>query len=89
MASMGNTADRQQAAILAELADLIKVSELGSVRAVAGALGMDYYTFRRWVKGEQEMRLSTLIATLEVIGVPFTELLQRAEARAQQEAGTG
>lgn len=85
---MGNTADRQQAAILKELEDAIKVSELGSVRAVAAAIDMDYYTFRRWVKGQQEMRLSTLLQTLAVINVPFSELLGRAEARELRETET-
>lgn len=85
---MGNTADRQQAALLAELADLIKVSELGSVRAVAAAIDMDYYTFRRWLKGEQEMRLGTMLRALEVINVPFAELLSRAEARVRPETET-
>lgn len=85
---MGNTADRQQAAILKELEAAIKVSELGSVRAVAAAIDMDYYTFRRWVKGQQEMRLSTLLQTLAVIDVPFSELLARAEAREQRETET-
>ena len=81
---MGNMAERQQAALLAELADLIKVSELGSVRAVATAIDMDCYTFRRWLKGEQEMRLGTMLRALEVIDVPFSELLSRAELRVER-----
>lgn len=52
-----------------------------TVTSVAGALEMDYWTFRKYVKGEREMPLDVLTRALEVLGVDYPTFVRRASGR--------
>lgn len=52
-----------------------------SVKSVAGLLGFDYNTYRRWIVGEREMPLDVLTRTLEVLHLDYAVFAARARER--------
>lgn len=67
-------------AILEQLRAEISASET-SVKATADTMGMDYWTFRKYVKGEREMPLDVLTRALEVLGLDYSTFVRRASGR--------
>lgn len=53
-----------------------------SIRSVAGELGIDYSTYRRWVLNENPIRMATVFETLAVIGVTPEVFFKRVDERA-------
>lgn len=68
------------AAILEQL--LAEVAAQGkTVKSVAGVIGMDYNTYRRYVQGERDMPVDVLTRTLEVLHLDYPTFLARARER--------
>jgi len=68
--------------VLAELHTLVK--KKSSVPKVAEAIGMNYYSLRDNLLGKTDIRLSTVYAVLEAIGVSWDELMKHAQVTAAQ-----
>jgi hypothetical protein len=52
-----------------------------NVKAIAEAMGIDYWTFRKYVNGERELPLDVLTRALAVLGLDYPTFASRAAAR--------
>lgn len=56
-----------------------------SIRSVAAALDEDYTTFYRWVTGKRPIKLITVYAILDHIGLDIGTFFTRVQERADSE----
>jgi DNA-binding phage protein len=68
--------------LVAELHAAVKAES--SVPKVAEAIGMNYYSLRDNLMGKSDIRLKTVYAILDVIGLSMEELTQRALLREER-----
>lgn len=52
-----------------------------NVTETARAMGIDYWTFRKYVKGERELPLDVLTRALEALDLDYSTFLARAASR--------
>lgn len=52
-----------------------------SIKSVSAALGYDYNTFRRWMNGEREIKIGTVIEVVDLLHVDRAVFFARATAR--------
>lgn len=71
--------------LVAELHAAVKAQS--SVPKVAEAIGMNYYSLRDNLLGNTDIRLKTVYAVLEAIGLSMDELTQRALLREERSEG--
>lgn len=69
-------------AIVAELH--AEVKRRSTVPKVAAMIGMNYYSLRDNLRGESEMRLSTVYAVLDALGMSWEDLMQRVRLTQEQ-----
>jgi len=72
-------------AAIAQLDAEIRASSF-SMKSLAAAIGIDYLTFRRYLKGHRPMPTPILIMALVQLGVPAHTFFDRAAARLDSEA---
>lgn len=63
-----------------KLKDIIEVKKLKQ-REVAHDAGMDVENLRKYMKGNQEMKISTLIRISEALGMTASELLEGLQTK--------
>jgi DNA-binding phage protein len=68
--------------LVAELHAAVKAES--SVPKVADAIGMNYYSLRDNLLGKTDIRLKTVYAILDAIGLTMEELTLRAQLRAER-----
>lgn len=56
-----------------------------SMRSMAAALDEDYTTFYRWVTGKRPIKLNTVYAILDHIGLDIGTFFTRVQERAESE----
>lgn len=61
-----------------------EVKRQSSVPKVAEKIGMNYYSLRDNLLGNTDMRLSTVYAVLDALGMSMEELMQLARLRQEQ-----
>jgi len=57
-----------------------------SVPKVAAAIGMNYYSLRDNLLGNSDIRLSTMLAVLDALGMTLEDLVAGARVREREEA---
>lgn len=83
---METNVDKLQQAWLDQLYAEIKLSEWGSVRRFSAALGMNYYTFRRYTSGEREIPFWVLTNSLALLGVSISDFEKSVQTRLERES---
>lgn len=79
---MANTHAEKARQSLIVLDAEIKVHEdYGSVRSFAAAIGVDYNTFRRWLKGERDIPYWAILESIDRLGLTAEDFNRRVEAR--------
>lgn len=75
-------------AILAQLRAEIAASDHGNMKAVAAEMEIDYWTLRKYLRGEREMPLDVLTRVTTVLGLDLSALASRARER-MRSSGSG
>lgn len=70
-------------AVLAQLNAEIAAHDT-TVKDLAGELGMDYNTFRRYTKGERDMPMPVLWDAIAALGIDELTFITRAKERSAQ-----
>lgn len=73
-------AQKRNESVLKQLEAEIGASDY-TVKSLAAAIGKDYITFRRYVRGERPMPMNVLWDALEALDVPEEVFFRRARER--------
>lgn len=73
-------AQRQAEASIAQLDAEIRASSF-SMKSLAAAIGIDYLTFRRYLRGQRQMPTPILLMALDALGISGHAFFDRAAAR--------
>lgn len=87
MGRMANNSNDTAKAWVEQLRAEITVSEFKSVAKFAEALGIEYYTYRRYLAGQRDIPFWVLMDSIAKLGLTFTDFEARVQTRIQTTQG--